>query len=482
MMNEKQRAAIAAMEAKTETFTALSDEIWGYAELSLYEYQSCAAYVRELTAAGFQVESPYCDLDTAFLASYGSGKPVIAILAEYDALSGLSQKGCQAEREQEEGMTNGHGCGHNLLGAGAFAAAYAVKQYLENTGASGTVLLYGCPGEEGGASKTWFAKQNAYENVDVALTWHPDDCFEVTSGSTQACIQTEYRFTGIAAHAAGDPEQGRSALDAVELMNTGVQYLREHMPSTARVHYAITDAGGPSPNVVQPHARVLYMVRDADVQGAVALQAWVDDIADGAARMTRTTYEKVFIDGLANVITNETLETMLQNIYEQIELPTYTEEERALFEALHATYTPVGLPGSAAGADTKAADEIRRLTDNGKRVINDFLMPYRFSMRPIPGSTDVGDVSWLVPTAQIHAACAPSRCPGHSWQNVAAYQSSAAHKGMMTAAKVLAIAAMRLVEDPTLIAKAKAEHAMRTEAGYVCPIPDGETIKPVEQV
>ena len=482
MFDEKQLAAIAAMEEKTKIFTDLSDEIWGYAELSLYEHKSCAAYVKALTAAGFQVESPFCDLDTAFLARFGSGKPVIAILAEYDALSGLSQQGGKAERDPEPGMSNGHGCGHNLLGAGAFAAAYALKEYLAATGISGTVLLYGCPGEEGGASKTWFAKQNAYADVDVALTWHPDDVFEVTSGSTQACIQTEYRFKGIASHAAGDPEQGRSALDAVELMNIGVQYLREHMPTTARVHYAITDAGGPSPNVVQPHARVLYMVRDATVQGAVVLQKRVDAIAEGAAIMTETTMEKVFIDGLANVITNKTLEELLQTVYENTALPTYTEEEKAFFAALYETYEKVGLPGSAAKEDPEIAEQVQALTDNGARVINDFVQPYRFSMRPIPGSTDVGDVSWLVPTAQIHAACAPSRCPGHSWQNVAAYKSSAAHKGMMTAAKVLALTAMQLYSDPETIAAAKAEHAKRTAAGYVCPIPDGETIKPVEQV
>lgn len=479
MFTKKQLAAIAAMEENQKTFTDLSDEIWGYAELSLYEHKSCAAYVKALTAAGFTVESPYCELDTAFLASYGSGKPTIAILAEYDALSGLSQKGCQAVREAEDGMTSGHGCGHNLLGAGAFAAAYAVKEYLKTTGKSGTVLLYGCPGEEGGASKTWFAKQNAYADVDIALTWHPDDCFEVASGSTQACIQSEYRFDGIAAHAAGDPEQGRSALDAVELMNTGVQYLREHMPTTARVHYAITDAGGPSPNVVQPHARVLYMVRDLDVQGAVALQKRVDAIAEGAAMMTETTVEKVFIDGLANVITNKTLEELLQKVYANVTLPTYTEEEQKLFSDLKATYTPVGLAGCASGADTEAADLVRELTENNARVINDFLMPYRFSMRPMAGSTDVGDVSWVVPTAQIHAACAPNRCPGHSWQNVAAFRSTAAHKGMMTAAKVLALASMLLLDDAETIAAAKAEHAKRTAAGYVCPIPDGEKIKAI---
>lgn len=482
MFDAAMTAAIAAAEAKAKVFSDLSDEIWGYAELSLYEHKSCAAFVRALTEAGFAVESPFCDLDTAFCASYGSGAPVIAILAEYDALSGLSQQGCATEHAPIAGKSNGHGCGHNLLGAGSFAAAYALKEYLKSAGISGTVRLYGCPGEEGGASKAWFAKQGVFSDVDLALTWHPSDCFEVSSGSTQACIQTEYRYHGVAAHAAGDPEHGRSALDAVELMNIGVQYLREHMPTTARVHYAITDAGGPSPNVVQPKARVLYMVRDATVQGAVALQARVDAIAKGAAMMTETTLEKVFIDGLANVVPNKTLESLLQTVYEQTALPTYTEEERAFFAALRATYDTEGLPGGAVQEDEDIAEQVRILTQDGKCDINDFVLPYRFSTRPRPGSTDVGDVSWLVPTAQIYAVTEPSGCPGHSWQNVSAGVSSVAHKGMMTAAKVMALAGMRLLNDPETVAAAKAEHMKRTAAGYVCPIPDGETIKPIEAV
>jgi len=480
MFDEKKLAAIAAMEEQTKTFTDLSDEVWEYAELSLYEHKSCAAFVRELTAAGFQVESPYCGLDTAFLASYGSGKPVIAFLAEYDALSGLSQEGCKTEYAPIEGSNNGHGCGHNLLGAGSFAAAYAVKKYLEATGKEGTVLLYGCPGEEGGASKTWYAKQGGFDGVDIALCWHPDDCFEVVSGTSHSCIQTEYRFKGIAAQPTIYPEQGRSALDAVELMNVGIQFLREHMAGSARIHYAITDAGGPSPNVVQPHARVLYMVRDISVKNTVALQKRVDAIAEGAAMMTETTVEKVFIDGLANLVPNKTLEDLLYETYQNIELPTFTAEEEQYFADLMATYEPKGVAGIGAQEDAEIEEWVQEQTDYGKKAICNFLMPRKFTMKLQPGSTDVGDVSWLVPTAQVHAISTPNNCPGHTWQKVTACKSTVAHKGMMTAAKVLALAAMQLLNDPEKIAAAKAEHAKRTKEGYVCPIPDGETIKPVE--
>ena len=215
------------------------------------------------------MESGICGIPTAFSASFGSGRPVIGILAEYDALSGLSQKGGALEREEAVPGGCGHGCGHNLLGAGALAAALGVKDYLERTKRPGTVVLYGCPGEEGGAAKAFMARENLWRDLDAALTWHPDDANEVVTGSSNSCIQTQYFFTGVAAHAAGDPERGRSALDAVELMNIGVQFLREHMSSRARIHYAITDAGGRSPNVVQPRASVLYMVRSNRVAEAV---------------------------------------------------------------------------------------------------------------------------------------------------------------------------------------------------------------------
>ena len=305
------------------------------------EKRSARFYCELLEKEGFLVEKGICGIDTAFSASFGSGRPVIGLLAEYDALSGLSQKAGSLVREELVAGGTGHGCGHNLLGAGALAAALGVKAYLEIAGCAGTVVLYGCPGEEGGAAKAFMARDGVWKGLDAALTWHPEDVNEVRTGSSNSCIQVQYKFTGVASHAAGAPERGRSALDAVELMNIGVQFLREHMGDKARIHYAITDAGGCSPNVVQPRASVLYMVRSNHVAEAVELQGRVDRIAQGAALMTDTAFERRFIDGLADTVSNHVLEQALFDNYEELGVPGYTREEHAFADGLAATY-----PGS----------------------------------------------------------------------------------------------------------------------------------------
>ena len=242
-MTAEKQSALQTIEEKRDLITGIADKIWEFAELSLQEFKSAAAYCEALEKEGFEVERGTCNIETAFAASYGHGRPYIGILAEYDALSGLSQEAGLIERKAIQEGGNGHGCGHNLLGAGAFAAALGVKAYLEKNEMEGTVILYGCPGEEGGAAKAFMARDGLWKKLDAALTWHPEDVNEVATGSSNSCIQTQYKFTGTASHAAGAPEMGRSALDAVELMNIGVQFLREHMSSKARIHYAITDAG-----------------------------------------------------------------------------------------------------------------------------------------------------------------------------------------------------------------------------------------------
>ncbi len=474
-MDKKQLFAfIEKASAKAES---IAKEIWGYAELSLQEVRSADLYEKALREAGFEVTRGLWEIDTAVVGKYGSGSPVIGILGEYDALSGLSQKSGVTEHVPEPGMCTGHGCGHNLLGAGAFAAACSVREYLKETGLPGTVVFYGCPGEEGGAAKAFFAKKGEWTKLDAALAWHPDDCNQVCSGSNMACIQKEYSFRGVAAHAAGAPEQGRSALDAVELMNTGVQYLREHMGREASVHYAITDAGGPSPNVVQPFAKVLYMVRESSVRKALDLQARVDRIAEAAAMMTDTEVSVRFIDGTSNTVPNRAFEELLYRNFEEAGIPAYTEEELSFAAALKRTYekqTEGMLPGLAAaygGEEIRA--RIDRITDGGKRPMNGFLMPYVYTTVMSPGSTDVGDVSWQTPAAQIHAATWPSLCPGHSWQAVACGKTSMAFKGMLTAAKVLAGTAADLFTDPGLLGPIREEFLSRTKEGFLSPIPDG---------
>ena len=472
-MNHEKMTAIRAVEEKVHLVREAAEKIWGFAELSLQEEQSAEVLCRICEEEGFAVTRGVCNIPTAFTAVYGSGKPVIGLLAEYDALSGLSQKAGSLVQEELVSGGCGHGCGHNLLGAGAFAAALGVKAWLEETGKSGTVILFGCPGEEGGAAKAFMAREELWRSLDAALTWHPDDCNEVVTGSTNSCIQVQYKFHGIASHAAGAPEKGRSALDAVELMNIGVQFLREHMSDRARVHYAITDGGGRSPNVVQPTATVLYMVRSDKVAEAVALQARVDQIAQGAALMTETTYDRLFIDGLAETIPNHTLEQLLQKNFEEVGVLSHTEEELAFADALAKTYPGSdAVPGTGSKADPLYAAKAKQMRQNAGHYMNDFLLPLFSGEFFQPGSTDVGDVSWLTPTAQIHVASWPNGCPGHSWQNVSCDRTEIGHKAAVHAGKVLAAAAIDLMERPDILAKAREEFKLRTAEGYTCPIPE----------
>jgi len=477
-MKENTAAAIAAIENKKELVEQVATSIWNFAELSLQEYESCALYCDVMKKEGFAVTENLCNIPTAFSASYGSGKPVIGILAEYDALSGLSQEAGKLTHSPIESGGCGHGCGHNLLGAGAMAAALGIKSYLEQTHQSGTVILYGCPGEEGVASKAFMARENLWRSLDAALTWHPEDCNEVATGSTNACIQLHYHFHGVASHAAGSPEKGRSALDAVELMNVGVQFLREHMSSKARIHYSITDAGGVSPNVVQPEASVLYMIRSNHVSEAVELQKRVDKIAQGAALMTETDVTIDFVDGLADTIPNHALEAVLYESYKEVGIPQFTAEEKHFGAELAKTYDGADYVPGCGNENADYKQTVKDMMDTSQGL-NDFLLPLYTGEAFCPGSTDVGDVSWQCPTGQIHVASWPNGCPGHSWQNVSSAGSSMGMKAALHAGKVLCAAAIDLYEQPELLEKAKAEFQKRTAEGYICPIPADAVAKAI---
>ena len=473
-MNDKQ-SAYDYIEKNADAFIGVSDRIWELAELSLKEFQSAALYCETLERFGFTVERDLGGMATAFSGSYGSGRPVIGILGEFDALSGLSQAGGAAERRSAGGENaNGHGCNHNLLGAGSLAAACAVKDFLERTGSSGTVIFFGCPGEEGGAGKAFLAREGAWRMLDAAVTWHPDYVNCAVTGSCLSCIQKEYRFSGVAAHAAGDPDKGRSALDAVELMNIGVQYLREHMPATARVHYAITDGGGVSPNVVQPSASVLYMVRDHSVSETLALQARIDKIAEAAAMMTETRVTVRFIDGCSDIVSNQVLEEAAYANLCAAPLPEYTQEEVDFAAKLVASFPAPPSPLASLYSDVMTPEQIdyvNLMTEGGKAPINAFVLPCFHSERVHMGSTDVGDVSWQCPTVQVYTACQAACSPGHSWQNVSCGKSSLGYKGMLYAGKAMAGITIDLLTQPELLEKAKAEHAEKTKGGYICPIP-----------
>ena len=472
-MEEQKKAALSFIEQHKDIFTGVADYIWAHPELSLKEFQSAAYYEKVLEEGGFTVAKGVDGIETAFTGSYGSGHPVIGILGEFDALSGLSQACGATEHHPIVEGGAGHGCGHNMLGAGALTAAFAVKNYLETSGHEGTVIFFGCPGEEGGAAKAFMARDNMWRSLDAAFCWHPEDVNEVKTGTNNSTIQVMYTFHGRSAHAAGDPENGRSALDAVELMNTGVQYLREHMKSECRVHYAITDAGGISPNVVQDHATVLYMVRAISVRDCVELRKRVDKIAEGAALMTETTFERTFIDGTADLVPNVALEKVLYDNFAQVELPSYTEEELQFAAKVHATCPVNTAPGFASTLDDAIREYSEEKSQHGTMPINNYLMPLYHSTAFCAGSTDVGDVSWQTPTAQIHCAGFVSGAPGHSWQNVSCGGSSIGHKALLLAGKVLALSAIDLYEKPELLKEARAEFEKRTESGYVCPIEEG---------
>ena len=460
----------ATVEDKAALLTDLSDRIWEYAELSMMEHRSTAAYLSILREEGFNVRENLCGMETAFSASYGEGRPIIGLLGEYDALSGLSQfPGITCKEPLVEGGC-GQGCGHNLLGAASLGAAIAIKEAIKAGNLKGTVVFYGCPGEEGCAGKTFMARDGQFRDLDAALTWHPSDVNEVSTGSNAASIQVEYSFTGIAAHAANDPHLGRSALDAAELMNVGVQFLREHMETKCAVHYSFADAGGLSPNVVQPTAKLIYMVRGETVRKAKQLLKRVNNIARGAALMTDTEMEWRQIDGTSSTVSNEVLEQLLYKNMTEAPLPHYSEDEITFAAGLRTTYQVAGLPGSRTDENRQIRSFVLEKTHHGRTAVNNFVIPYYPSCHFNPGSSDVGDVSWLTPTAQFNAVTWASGCPAHSWQTVSTGKTSFAHKGLLYAAKALAGSVADLMENPDLVAKARAEFRETTAEGYDCPI------------
>ncbi|AQV94012.1 amidohydrolase [Cupriavidus necator] len=449
-------------------FTAMSDQIWNLAELRYEEFASAKLHIETLEAAGFRVTRGVADIPTAFVAEAGNGGPVIGILGEYDALSGLSQEAgaltCKPSSEISNG--NGHGCGHHLLGTAAHLAAAAVKEHLERSGQPGTVRFYGCPAEEGGSGKTFMARAGLFDDLDAALTWHPSVYTGVISGTSLANIQAYFRFRGKAAHAANSPHLGRSALDAAELMNVGVNFLREHMLPDARVHYAMTDTGGLSPNVVQPNAEVLYLVRAPRNDQATELFERVKNVARGAALMTDCQLEVVFDKACSSILQNSVLNQLMDKHLQALGAPDFDADEIALASAFQQqTLTDEDIE-SASRSLAQAWRDPKPLFDH-----IDLYQPGKEGQ--LYGSTDVGDVSWVTPTAQCYTACYAFGTPFHSWQLVAQGKSSLAHKGMLLAARTLAGSAIELFSAPETLAQAKAELLERRGGKpYVCPIPD----------
>ncbi len=455
------------VDAKATDYCDLSDRIWATPELAFEEHRSVEAQIAMLEAEGFRITRNVGGMATAFVAEFGRGGPVVGILGEFDALPDLAQKSGEIAHAPTIAGTPGHGCGHNLLGAGSALAAVALKDALEAEGIAGTVRYYGCPAEESGSGKTFMARAGLFHDLDAAFCWHPSVVNEVQTTSSLACIQAYFRFKGRASHAAAAPHVGRSALDAVELMNVGVNYMREHMPSDARVHYAVTNTGGDAPNVVQAYAESLYLVRSPHLPDAERLFERVKKIAEGAALMTETSVSVQITDATSNVVPNKVLQEAMYENMRRLGPPAFDDADFAFAEKLR----KAALTEEDIVASVKPHDMLLK-----SRILHDSLLAMPTREEVMMGTTDVGDVSWIVPTVQCHTACFAIGTPFHTWQLVAQGNLPAAHKGMVLAAKAMASTAADCLRNPELIARAKAELKERTGGrDYVCPIPDDVT-------
>jgi aminobenzoyl-glutamate utilization protein B len=456
------------VDSKRAAYVALADRVFETPEIAYAETRSAAAHAEQLAAEGARVATGLAGIPTAMMGEWGDGGPVIAILGEYDALPGLGQEPGVAE-ERPVGQF-GHGCGHNLLGSAALMAAASLAGWLKETGRPGRVRYYGCPAEEGGAAKTFMVRDGLFDDVDAAITWHPGDYTGVVGAGFLANTRIDFTFHGIASHAAAAPELGRSALDAVELMNIGVNYMREHMPDDARVHYAYLDAGGGAPNVVQAKATVRQLVRAARNSELLELVGRVKKIAEGAALMTETRVESKVVSAVSNVLGNGPLERAMEANMERLGPPPFDEADRAFARKIQATLTPAHI-----------ADAFRRArrAPVADQPLADFIVPLTAETKPASGSTDVGDVSWAVPTVQAWVATCAFGTPFHTWQLTAQGKSPAAHKGMVQAAKIMAATGRDIFDNPALLAAARAEHRAALDAEpYVCPMP-GEVTPPI---
>lgn len=459
--------------SQADAAVALAKEIWNYAELSYEEVRSAAALMEALKKEGFAIEEGIAGIPTAFTATFqnGSGKPVVGFLAEYDALAGLSQKaGCPVQEAVEPGGA-GHGCGHNLLGAGCYAAAVALKDYLVKENKDGTVIFFGCPAEEGAGSKQFIARAGYFDNVDFAYTWHPETINEVGSKGSVAIMGANFTFTGVAAHAGAEPHLGRSALDAVELMNVGCNYLREHMIDAARIHYAYSDAGGSAPNVVQSCAVIKYEVRAPKVSQVQELFTRVVDVAKGAALMTGTKMQYEITMAFSDYTANRTLGAVVDQCFRELGAPDWTEADYELAAGFLRTYPRSTMAGIREKLGAYFAPE--ELDKALEKPLDSTVHPfYPKAAGYNSGSTDVGDVGYATPTVMFHVATACLGNVGHSWQNTAFACSDIGMKGMLRAAEVMTLSAIRTMEQPELIRKAKEELIRKNGGKYRCPLPD----------
>lgn len=431
--NPAKEEAIKDIQDRYEDYKKIAMQIWQYAEVGYKETKSSALHQKTLQDNGFKVEAGVADIPTAFVATYGSGKPVIGILAEFDALPGLAQEAVP-EKKPIAGKDAGHGCGHHLFGTASVAAGIEIKKLMEEKKLTGTIKVYGCPAEEGGSGKVYMVRAGLFNDVDVVIHWHPGAENSVTMTSALANKSAKFRFHGLSAHAAAAPDKGRSALDGVESMDYMVNMMREHVPQETRIHYVITN-GGKAPNVVPDFSEVYYYVRHPKRSEVVRIFDWVVKAAEGAAMGTGTTVDYEIIGGTHDLLLNKTLGDAMQKNLEKVGGVIYTAEEIAFGKKLQATLTYKVEP-----VEMAAQVKPMKVEDDGGG-----------------GSTDVGDVSYAVPTVGLRAATWVPGTPAHSWQAVACGGTDIGAKGMMVAAKTMALTAIDLYITPTLVEKAKAE-------------------------
>ena len=465
--------AVQEIEQMAPQLAALSRELWEHPEVAFTERYTSRRLMSILREEGFAVDNPVAGLETGFVARWGHGKPCIAILAEFDALPGFSQK-TQTTEEPEVPGGAGHACGHNLMGAAHTGAAIAVKRELEARGMEGTVVLYGCPAEEVLTGKVFMARAGLFDGCDCAINFHPDSVNGVDMHVLAGIDNIKFNFHGTISHAAARPYDGRSASDAAELMNVGANYLREHMIDEARIHYAILDSGGISPNVVQPHASVLYLIRAPRTEQAQELYRRVNLIAQGMAMATETTVHWELIKTCAELIPNLPLEQQLEQSFREVPAPEVTAEEMDFLRSITASSTSPKSEQLQKALDRLEQPENRAAVE--ARLDEDFHgQPLPYEPKLVPpiecGSTDVGDVSWQCPTAQIHTATWAPSSGGHSWQIVAQGKGTVAHKYMCYCGKILGQTAIRLLQQPQTLLKARAAYEKELQGRSYVPIP-----------
>lgn len=463
------------IEHKQDDYFQISDQLWELAEVKFEEDQSALLLIQQLKREGFHVESNIGGIPTAFVASFGNEGPTIGFLGEYDALPGFNQKANSIipEKNEHAPHDNGHGCGHNLLGTGALAAAVATKDYLIQNKIKAQIKFFGCPAEEGGSGKTFMVRDGAFNDVDMAISWHPATDNGIISCPTLANIQAAFSFKGKSSHAANAPEMGRSALDAMELMNVGANYLREHVIPEARFHYSILDSGGKAPSVVQDHSKVLYLIRAPKVFQAKEIYERLCKIAEGAALMTETEVAIHFDKACSNYMPNTVYSEVMGECLAEIGGPQFDEKDwqyaQAIYDNLSDKEKEFRMVPAVGPVERKL------LQEHFNDPLSEFVYPYNEMLKNIvaPGSTDVGDVSWVVPTTQCLITTEVQHTPMHSWQWVANGKSGIAKKGMLKAAQVMAATALKVIQTPDLILKAKAElHEVTAQTPYQNPIPD----------